>query len=175
MNNTNANLIAPIASVPIACVAILCASAAAPLHADQKATAPAVPAMSRGLSLEQLAHTRGVIFAHAMKDVPGKNLVVVTLGFRPAAVATSSGAPAPCTAHRHPGSVWVYVTKGTVRLGVAGHPVQVVHTGESFYEPMGAIHTVAESASATESASAIAVMIVPDGAPLVIPEKCDKP
>jgi hypothetical protein len=40
--------------------------------------------------------------------------------------------------------------------------------GESFFEPPGALHTVAESASATELAEGIAVMIVPDGAPLAI-------
>jgi quercetin dioxygenase-like cupin family protein len=71
--------------------------------------------------------------------------------------------------HRHPGSVYVYVTQGTARLGIEGQPVQVVHAGESFFEPAGAVHTVAESASPTEPATAIAVMIVPDGAPLATP------
>ena len=69
--------------------------------------------------------------------------------------------------HRHPGSVYVYVTQGTARLGIEGQPVKEVHVGESFFEPPGVLHTVAESASTTESASAIAVMIVPEGAPLV--------
>jgi hypothetical protein len=41
--------------------------------------------------------------------------------------------------------------------------------GESFFEPPGALHTVAESAHATENAAAIAVMIVPEGSPLVLP------
>jgi hypothetical protein len=54
-------------------------------------------------------------------------------------------------------------------LGVEGQPVQEVDVGGSFFESPGALHTVAESASSTESASAIAVMIVPEGAPLVIP------
>jgi quercetin dioxygenase-like cupin family protein len=65
--------------------------------------------------------------------------------------------------------VYVYVTQGTVKLGIDGEPVRLVHAGESFFEPMGALHTIGENASATEPAAAIAVMIVPDGAPLVTP------
>ncbi len=71
--------------------------------------------------------------------------------------------------HRHPGSVYVHVTKGALRLGIEGQPVQVVKAGESFFEPVGALHTVAESASTTEPASAIAILIAPDGAPLLTP------
>jgi quercetin dioxygenase-like cupin family protein len=67
--------------------------------------------------------------------------------------------------------VYVFVTEGTARLGIEGQPVQEVHAGEGFFEPVGAVHTVSESASATEPASGIAVMIVPDGSPLVLPPK----
>jgi quercetin dioxygenase-like cupin family protein/peroxiredoxin len=104
-----------------------------------------------------------VIFSNALQDVPGKHLVVVNLVFDPKSGHRS-------LPHRHPGSVYVYVTKGTLKLAVEGQPVQVVHTGESFFEQPGALHTVAESASPTEAATAIAVMIVPDGAPLLTVE-----
>ena len=100
------------------------------------------------------------LFTSPLTDVPGKHLVVVALQFD----AQSAKHFMP---HYHPGSVYVYVTKGTARLGVEGQPPQLVHAGESFFEPVGAHHTVAESASPTEPATAIAVMIVPDGAPLV--------
>jgi quercetin dioxygenase-like cupin family protein len=103
------------------------------------------------------------LFSTPLPDVPGKNLVVVPLKWGPATTHARVD-------HRHPGSVYVYVTQGTVRLGVEGQPVKEVHTGESFFEPPGALHTVAESASATEGAAAIAVMIVPDGAPLATRE-----
>jgi len=105
----------------------------------------------------------GVIFTTPLQDVPGKNLVVSRLEFP----ATQKHIRVD---HHHPGSVYVYVTRGTVRLGIEGEPVREVHAGESFFEPPGALHTVAESASATESAEAIAVLIVPDGAPLLTPE-----
>lgn len=104
-----------------------------------------------------------VLFSKALPDVPGKQMVVVSLEFAP------KGSQ-PARPHRHPGSVYVYVTRGTARLGVEGQPAQEVRTGESFFEAPGVLHTVAESASATESAQAIAVMIVPEGAQLLTAE-----
>jgi quercetin dioxygenase-like cupin family protein len=106
------------------------------------------------------------LFSSPLADMPGKQLVVVELTLLP----KQEGRP-PSPGHRHPGSVYVYVTEGTARLGLAGQPVREVKAGESFFEPVGAIHTVGESASPTEPAKAIAVMIVPDGAPLVTREQ----
>lgn len=104
------------------------------------------------------------LFRTALPDAPGKQLVVVALPIAP----KQAGQPAS-PGHRHPGSVYVYVTEGTARFGIEGQPVKEVKTGESFFEPPGALHTVMESASSTEGAKAIAVMIVPDGAPLTLP------
>jgi len=104
-----------------------------------------------------------VLFSTDLQDLPGKQLIVVGLQLQPKGKQVS-------VPHRHPGSVYVYVTQGTARLGLDGQPVQEVHTGQSFFEPPGALHTVAESASATEPATAIAVMIVPAGAPLLTVE-----
>jgi quercetin dioxygenase-like cupin family protein len=104
-----------------------------------------------------------VIFSAPLQDVPGKQLIVVALELKPRGKQAS-------VPHRHPGSVYVYVTQGTARLGLDGQPVQEVHAGQSFFEPPGALHTVAESASETEPAMAIAVMIVPNGAPLLTVE-----
>lgn len=117
-----------------------------------------------GAEHEGTAHKpSNVLFSTLLQDVPGKQLVVVGLEFKP------KGSQ-PATPHRHPGSVYVYVTRGTARLGIEGQPVQEVHTGQSFFEPPGALHTVAESASETEPVEAIAVMIVPQGAPLLTVE-----
>jgi quercetin dioxygenase-like cupin family protein len=105
----------------------------------------------------------GVIFSAPLADVPGHDLVVVDLKFPPTTNSDRGGG------HRHPGSVYVYVTEGTLRLGIEGQPIQEVRKGQSFFEPPGVLHTAAESASSTEPASAIAVMIVPKGAALVMP------
>ena len=119
-----------------------------------------------GLQCFAAAPAPSVIFSSALKDVPGTKLVVVSLKLEPA----GKSPPHP---HHHPGSVYVYVTQGVARLGLKGQPVQIVHAGESFFEAPGAVHTIAESASDKEPAFAIAVMLVPDGAPLVTPEAAE--
>lgn len=150
-------------------------AAATPVYGGDKNDAGAVNSvMTPGLSVKELTKIPGVIFGHELRDVPGKNLVVVALEFPPAPPQKSTPTE-QCMGHRHPGSAYVYVTKGTVRFGIAGQPAQVLHTGQSFYEPAGALHTVAENASATEPASAIAVLILPHGAPILTPEKCGTP
>jgi quercetin dioxygenase-like cupin family protein len=122
------------------------------------------PAHADADAAKKLAEQPGVIFAHELVDVPGKNLVVSKIEFPPHAPQQVK-APGRYIGHRHPGSTYVYVIKGTMRLGIEGQPVQLIHTGESFFEPVGALHTIAESASDTEPATAIVVLIVPDGAP----------
>ncbi len=110
------------------------------------------------------------LFSAPLADAPGKNLVVVELSYTPNAAPPSTAEQHPL-GHRHPGSVYVHVIEGAVRLGVAGQPVQVVAAGGSFFEPVGAHHIINENASATAPARAIAVMIVPEGAPLVTPDE----
>ena len=105
------------------------------------------------------------LFSVPLADAPGKSLVVVELSYTPNPGPPST-ADHHARGHHHPGSVYVYVTQGAVRLGVEGQPVQIVKAGESFFESVGAHHIINENASATEPARAIAMMIVPDGAPL---------
>jgi quercetin dioxygenase-like cupin family protein len=98
------------------------------------------------------------LFRTELPDMPGKQLVVVSLRFAPG--------PSKAPAHQHPGSVFVYITKGEARLGIAGQPPKTVPTGQGFFEPIGAVHNVSESTDPSEAAAGIAFMIVPDGAPL---------
>jgi quercetin dioxygenase-like cupin family protein len=106
-----------------------------------------------------------ILLQAPLAEAPGKNLVVVELNFPPNPNPPSTAENHP-RGHRHPGSVYVYVTEGAVRLAVEGGPVQVVEAGGSFFEAVGAHHIITENASATEPARAVAVMIVPEGAPL---------
>jgi quercetin dioxygenase-like cupin family protein len=137
----------------IACAAALCAATA-----------------SNIASAQDKPHGPPILFQAPLADAPGKNLVVVELDFAPNPAPPSTPEHHP-RGHRHPGSVYVYVTQGAVRLGVEGQPVQVVKTGGSFFETVGAHHIIAENASATEPARAIAVMIVPEGQPLTTPDE----
>jgi mannose-6-phosphate isomerase-like protein (cupin superfamily) len=131
-------------------------------------------ATTAGLSADELARLPHVLFAHELEDVPDRNIVVSLLDY-PIAPGKPAHAAPTCEAHRHAGPAYVYVLKGTMRLGIGGQPVQVLHAGQSFYEPAGALHTVAENASATEPAAALAVLILPRGAPILTPEKCAQP
>lgn len=106
-----------------------------------------------------------VIFSKSLPDVPGKQLTVVELNLKPRDPNWQSHP------HRHPGSVYIYVTKGTVRWAIEDQPAQTLHAGDSFFEPAGVLHTLSENASTSEPASVIAVMLVPDGSPLVLPEE----
>jgi quercetin dioxygenase-like cupin family protein len=110
------------------------------------------------------------LFSGPLAEAPGHSLVVVELNFPPNAAAPSTSERHPL-GHRHPGSVYVYVTQGAVRLGIEGQPVQVVRAGEIFFEPVGAHHIVSENASTTEPARALAFMIVPEGQPLTTRDK----
>lgn len=101
-----------------------------------------------------------ILFSAPLADVPGKRLVVVRLELDPRSKV-------PFTPHRHPGSVYVYVTEGAVRWALNGQPAQIAHAGEGFFEPPEALHSVNESAAPGARAAAIAVLIVPEGAPLL--------
>jgi mannose-6-phosphate isomerase-like protein (cupin superfamily) len=163
----------------VACATALLVLSGLPLRADSEApSSRALSTSTPGLSVQQLAKVPNVIFARELPDVPGRNLIVVALTYpaHPTQPSThDSGAPQRCRGHRHPGSTYVYVTSGEMRLGIAGQPVQTLHAGESFFEPPGVLHNVAESASATEPASVIAVQILPAGTAILTPEKCTSP
>jgi quercetin dioxygenase-like cupin family protein len=68
--------------------------------------------------------------------------------------------------HFHGGVVNVYVLKGTVRSEVSGQPVGDFAPGQTFFEPLGAIHLFAENPSATEPAELLATIIHEKGATL---------
>jgi quercetin dioxygenase-like cupin family protein len=152
-----------IGSLCLVTLAVVRAGDASPPGAAKSAVTP-------GLSAAELAKLPHVLFAHELEDVPDRNLVVSLLDFPPAPAKA-----APCGDHRHAGPAYVYVLKGTMRLGIGGQPVQTLHAGQSFYEPAGSLHTVAENASSTEPAAALAVLILPRGAPILTPEKCAHP
>jgi uncharacterized RmlC-like cupin family protein len=153
---------------------VLCVAAGAIVLAGETPQAGAAKsATTPDLSAAELAKLPHVLFAHELEDVPDRNIVVSLLDFPPAPAKAATAAP--CSAHRHAGPAYVYVLKGSMRLGIGGQPVQTLRAGQSFYEPAGALHTVAENASATEPASAIAVLILPRGAPILTPEKCATP
>ena len=97
-----------------------------------------------------------------LPNVPGKSLTAVLVTYGPGG---KSGK------HHHAGSVFAYVVSGEIRSATSvGGPARVYKAGESFFEPPGAEHLVSENASASESASLLAVFVADDGAQLTTPD-----
>jgi quercetin dioxygenase-like cupin family protein len=120
-------------------------------------TAPAA------LAVEDTAATVAPQFMHALPDIPGKAMKVVTVSYAP-------GAASP--AHRHGKAfVYAYVLSGKVRTQVEGEPEKVLGPGEGWFEAPGAHHIVSGNASKTEPAKFLVVFIADDKEPLTAMDK----
>lgn len=71
--------------------------------------------------------------------------------------------------HRHTGPVLGYVLDGQVRFGVDHGPEQIVKTGETFFEPAGAVHSTFGSANPEARAKVLVFMVVPTGTSGTVP------
>jgi quercetin dioxygenase-like cupin family protein len=97
------------------------------------------------------------VSSDALPHVQGKRITTMVVEFPP------SGFSPP---HHHGGSVTVYVLSGVIRSQLQGQPPMVYRAGESFFEPPGAVHLLAENMSATEPARILAVFVADEGATL---------
>ncbi|MBV9269169.1 MAG: cupin domain-containing protein [Acidobacteriaceae bacterium] len=73
------------------------------------------------------------------------------------------------TAHKHPGFVLGYVLEGKFRFQMAGQPERILRAGDTFYEPPGGTHLIAESADPNRPARVLAIVIAEPGKPLIEP------
>jgi len=74
--------------------------------------------------------------------------------------------------HRHPGPVFGYVLEGEYEWAINDQPVKKLKTGDTFYEPMMALHRVSRNPSEKNKARVLAVMLMSrDAKHLTIPEK----
>ncbi|MEZ5294122.1 MAG: cupin domain-containing protein [Vicinamibacterales bacterium] len=71
--------------------------------------------------------------------------------------------------HQHPGPTFGYVVRGSIRWAINGEPAKVLGPGQSFYEPMGAVHSTSANASETEPAVIAVVILGKPGEPLSKP------
>lgn len=74
-------------------------------------------------------------------------------------------------AHQHPGPTFGYVVKGKIRWAINGEPARVLEAGQSFFEPMGSVHSTSANASDTEPATISVVILGKVGEPLSKPAK----
>jgi quercetin dioxygenase-like cupin family protein len=122
---------------------------------------PGVSAMS-GTVLQASGASRPrpavhTIASDALPHVAGKRITTMVVEFPPAGISPP---------HHHGGSVTVYVLSGVIRSQLQGQPPIVYKAGDSFFEPPGVVHLLAENVSATEPARVLAVFVADEGATL---------
>lgn len=71
--------------------------------------------------------------------------------------------------HVHPGMVAGYIESGTLEFQLKDSPLQVLKTGDTFFEPPGSHHMVGRNPDAKEKTVIIAFVINPKDAPLSTP------
>jgi quercetin dioxygenase-like cupin family protein len=72
-------------------------------------------------------------------------------------------------AHRHPGFVLGYVLEGEMLFGINGAAQEVVKTGATFFEPIGALHTTSGSAKSNAPVRFLAFIVAPKGSAVTLP------
>ena len=92
-----------------------------------------------------------------LKDVPGKQLHMVTVEYAPGQESIP---------HVHPGSVFAYVVEGQVISRSADGEELEYHAGQSWYEAPGVPHLVSRNASSSRPARLVAVLITDVNQPI---------
>jgi quercetin dioxygenase-like cupin family protein len=100
---------------------------------------------------------RAILERHDQSGVPGKEIVIGTATLPKGAIIGY---------HTHPGDEAGYVVRGTVILKTRGQPDRLLHAGESFFNPRGAIHSLQ---SPDADSVAVSSWIIDKGAPLATP------
>src|ERR1700675_1074419 len=77
---------------------------------------------------------RTIFERHDQSGVPGKEIVIGS-AMLPAGTAIGY--------HTHPGDEAGYVLKGTLILKTRGQPDRTLKAGDSFFNPLGAVHSLA--------------------------------
>ena len=76
------------------------------------------------------------------------------------------------SSHRHAGPVFGYVLEGEYEHAINEEPVKTYRAGETFYEPSGSVHRVAQNPSDNTKTRLLAVILHPrDDKKVTVPEK----
>ncbi len=95
-----------------------------------------------------------------LADVPGKEMVMLTVEYPPGAVEHI---------HRHDANAFVYVLEGTIVEQVRGGKEVTLTPGQTFYEGPNDVHAVGRNASTTKPARFVVVMLKKKGVDPVLP------
>lgn len=102
---------------------------------------------------------RNIMERHDQSDVPGKEIVIGTATLPPGSVIGY---------HTHPGDEAGYVVKGNLILKTQGQPDRLLKAGDSFFNPRGAVHSLA-AAPGSDGGMAVSAWIVDKGVPMAMP------
>jgi quercetin dioxygenase-like cupin family protein len=111
---------------------------------------------------EAMAGAQVVMMSKSLSDIPGKELLIITVEYPP-------GSSDPV--HRHNAQALVYVLEGSIVMGVNGEKPVTLTAGQTFYEGPNDIHTVGRNASKTMPAEFLVVLLKNKDAPVLIPVK----
>jgi quercetin dioxygenase-like cupin family protein len=102
---------------------------------------------------------RNILERHDQSGVPGKEIVIGTATLPPGSAIGY---------HTHPGDEAGYVLKGNLILKTQGQPDRALKAGDSFFNPRGAVHSLA-AAPGPDGGMAESVWIVDKGVPMATP------
>lgn len=91
------------------------------------------------------------VYRKPLTDFAGKEIRITDLIIPP-------GGTSP--AHRHPGDTFVYVIEGEVQVGVNEDAPITAKAGEVVHEPPMSLHKTTLNPSKTDTAHAIAIMVI---------------
>jgi quercetin dioxygenase-like cupin family protein len=97
---------------------------------------------------------RREVIKQELPGEPPRDISLVEVTYAPGA-----GSPA----HLHANGVMAFVVSGAIASKVGGGPEQTFQAGDAWWEAPGAIHRVSRNASATETATLLAIYIAPKG------------
>ena len=101
------------------------------------------------------------LLSKELKDVPGKELLMITVEYAP-------GGTDPI--HRHNAAAFVYVLEGSIVMQVKGGNEVTLSPGQTFYEGPDDVHIVGRNASKTKPAKFVVFLVKGKGAPVLVPE-----
>ncbi|KLD63784.1 cupin domain-containing protein [Dyella japonica] len=135
---------------PVLIAALLTATALSSNVAAQEAPAANAPQAKRTI-LDQ----------HEQSGVPGTEIVLGTAEVPAGGVVGW---------HTHDGDESGYVLKGNLVLKTRGKPDQVLKAGDHFFNPRGAVHSLA-AAPGSDGGTALSTWVIDKGKPLAEPVK----
>jgi quercetin dioxygenase-like cupin family protein len=102
------------------------------------------------------------LLTQPLADLPGRE-VRMTLLERDPLVASAP--------HRHPGHyTFGYIAEGTYEFGVNGQPPRLLHAGDVFFEPPGALHSTSRNASPEKKLKIVIFMVAETNNPSTVAE-----